>query len=175
MACGERREITERYLTVCWASIFPYPCHKTRTRTVYCYDFSSMRSKCFGFYEVHHGCCDGREYRWTSRCFGWFTAYFFNVRVCVSSRLTDRGKCGTSIPPGGEIPYGHELLGGVAASERDPDGEVTESHATIYMKGVCWPCVVVKASILVLAAYGLWELVGGFILGGSAGFFSALS
>lgn len=104
----QEQRITERYWTWCkgWLGI-PYPCRKTRTVTKVCYTFSVVHTKCYGVYEVLWGCENGREYRWTGGCFGYFDAYLPGpITRCFDSYLTDKGSCseGNSIPPGGQIP-----------------------------------------------------------------------
>ena len=90
----EKREVTERYWSVCWAWIFPYPCRKTRTVTKFCCEFQIVHERCFIFRAVIWGCCDGKEYRWTRGCFGWFNAFHPGpITVCFNALPDDRGPC----------------------------------------------------------------------------------
>jgi len=100
--------VNETYWAVCWKWIFPYPCKKTRTVTKWCYDFSVVHETCRVFSATLYGCERGREYKWTSGCFGWFDAYYTNKHLCFSKPLDDTGSCqeGYSIPRGGTIPAG---------------------------------------------------------------------
>lgn len=101
-------QVTERYWTVCWAWIFPYPCRKTRTVWKWCYNFSAVHESCYAFGSHFYGCENGIEYSWWNWCFGWFDAYYTGMRICFSNRLEEGGPCGEgeSIPPGGVIPPG---------------------------------------------------------------------
>ena len=147
MACGSAEEVLERYWAIChkdfnypcgikwckkWGIPYPcglkyckgslpYPCRKTRRKTKYCYDFSVVHESCKVFYAKLYGCCDGKEYEWSSACFGWFGSYHTNKRICFDNPPKEVGKCkeGNSLPPGGEIPGGPIDPGSVAPHPND--------------------------------------------------------
>ena len=109
MVCGVETKIVERYWTFCskkiWFVTIRYPCRKTHEVTKYCYEFSVVHENCKVFYSRLWGCCDGKEFKWTRACFGWFDVYFTNKHLCFYERLESTGGCteGGSLPPGGEI------------------------------------------------------------------------
>jgi hypothetical protein len=72
----------------------------------YCYDFSVVHETCRVGQATNWGCQNGREYKWTAGCLGWFEAYHSGRRLCFKSRLTDAGACseGNSLPRGGQVP-----------------------------------------------------------------------
>ena len=155
MACGEKRDVVERYWATCyydtsvwcgfdWCSwhgfpypcgnnycdvSIPYPCRKSRTVVKYCYDFSSFSNNCYGFYETHSGCCDGKEYDWSDGCFGYFTGVFQSGTRCFDEPLKDNGSCreGSSIPRGGTIPGGVLEPGSVSPRTHENPLTVKES------------------------------------------------
>jgi hypothetical protein len=84
-----------------------YPCRKWFPTKELCYDFTSVREDCWGFYGRLIGCCDGREYKITRMCFGYLSGvYHTSKKVCGFEVLDDSGPCteGQSIPPGGNLP-----------------------------------------------------------------------
>lgn len=86
----------ERYWTVCWKWIFPYPCRKTRTVTRWCYDFSWVREQRFLFACRVEGCEYGRLYRWWAFCFGLVgTEHYGRMRLCFKSKRAQVGTCAT--------------------------------------------------------------------------------
>lgn len=123
--CGVKTEVTERYWSICykkvWFASVPYPCRKTREVTKYCYEFSVVHENCKAFYSRLWGCCDGKEFKWSKPCFGWFDAYFTNKYICFSKPLKSIGECseGGSLPPGGLIPGGPIAPGDVAPNPID--------------------------------------------------------
>jgi hypothetical protein len=152
MPCAYERDSLESYLGIChadftypcgikWCSIkvwririwyvcgilmcsgsIPYPCIKWRKVTKSCYDFSWTGSTCWGLYEKHYGCCDGKEYRWTDWCLGFSISdgkvrpgvtgdYAPTVTVCFDEDPEELGACrtGSSIPNDTIIPSGFQL------------------------------------------------------------------
>lgn len=99
-----------------WCTVsIPYPCRKYRRVTKYCYRFSSVKDDCKVVVETHYGCEDGKEYKWTDGCLGWFTYYRSGVQVCFDEPLKDLGPCrgGYSLPHG-DVPHDPQWQDGVA-------------------------------------------------------------
>lgn len=123
--CGLKVETNERYWSICYKKVsfvsIPYPCRKTREVTKYCYEFSVVHEKCTVAYSRLWGCCNGREYKWSKVCFGWFDAYFFEKYLCFSEPLESIGECkeGASLPYGGLAPGGPIDPGDVAPNPID--------------------------------------------------------
>jgi hypothetical protein len=131
-AMPRQKTVTEAYLGICkltvsipcikwckalifwypcgikWCEIkIPYFCQKTRTVTKWCYDFQSIGRHCYVFVQRNYGCEHGKEYDWTTACFGWFDAYIPGpASECFDEPLESTGSCREtySIPPGGEYP-----------------------------------------------------------------------
>ena len=198
---GYATEVTESYWTVCykdvsvpcgikwcsgwlgipypcgtkWCTVsVPYPCKKYRTVTKYCYSFSSVKDKCWGVYETHYGCENGHEYKWTDKCFGWFTAYRSFVQICFDDPLEDLGPCrgGYSLPHG-DVPHDPQLQDGVAIGgvQQQPlqsvDGDQAQTSAEtrpesakfappMHVREFCLTCFVGKIIIAIAALYGLY-------------------
>lgn len=88
----------QRQVTVCKRQWYcAWLCKKCKTETRWCYDFSSIHTSCRVFVETLHGCEQGREYKWTAGCFGWFTACLGGRTRCFANRLDDRGRCDKSL------------------------------------------------------------------------------
>ena len=93
------------------AGRIPYPCRITVGTKKKCYDFSLVHENCKTVFSLNYGCCDGKEYRWTGKCLGWFDAYHRNKKVCFDDEPEEIGDCteGNSIPPGGNLPPGPDI------------------------------------------------------------------
>ena len=75
--------------------------------TNHCYEFSVIHENCSVAQAVNWGCENGREYRWTASCVGWFDVYHPGpIQKCFDKPLEDKGSCSEtrSLPPGGGIP-----------------------------------------------------------------------
>jgi hypothetical protein len=73
----------------------------------FCYTFRVIHETCHVGRATNWGCQQGREYKWTAGCVGWFDVYHPGPKTkCFKSRLTDAGACSEtkSLPPGGQIP-----------------------------------------------------------------------
>jgi hypothetical protein len=70
MACtGREVTVQRRYWTWCRAGIVPYPCRKSRTVTVYEYDFTPTRTRVTWPLRCQwEGCCGGSRYTWSYWC-----------------------------------------------------------------------------------------------------------
>ena len=199
---GYRTDITEGYWTLCygdvsipcglnwcsgllgipypcgikWCTItVPYPCIKYRVVSKYCYTFTSVKDDCKVFLETHYGCEDGREYKWTDGCFGWFTQYRSGVHVCFDEPLEDLGPCrgGYSLPHG-DVPQNAQWQEGVAVggfivapfySEQGREGRTRKMGSVktvndqfappMHIRKFCAPCLVGRIIIVAAAFFGL--------------------
>lgn len=90
----EWEEWEERYWTICWKSIFPYPCRKIRTVRKWCCLFSWVKESRWGIYCFVEGCANGQRYEWSGFCFNVFgTEYFYNKQICFDSEKIPSGPC----------------------------------------------------------------------------------
>ena len=97
-----QKQVTERYWSVCWAWIFPYPCRKTRTVTKWCYLFSIWKQTNYLFIARHTACEGDMEYSWWGGGFGTGTIVHIPQEKCFKSKLD--GKKGCSLE-GIQVPY----------------------------------------------------------------------
>jgi len=102
-------ETTQRYWTVCWAWIIPYPCRKTRK--VYCCT-GILKTRCYLFFGEKWFCCDRKQHHWWSGCFGIGSWIQSNARVCKKSRPGESDGCPDTVgeaPPGSDS-YSYNAL-----------------------------------------------------------------
>jgi hypothetical protein len=97
---GERREIVERYWSVCWWYLVPYPCRKTRVVTKWCYDFAFIVVSNRGIFTDYWGCefstrYEWRDWHWIPVGFDDSTLYF--VTSCFDNALEDQGPCSPAL------------------------------------------------------------------------------
>lgn len=179
MACGEAVQVIDRYWSVCWAWIIPYPCRKARKKTKYCYDFSVVHQSCSVFYEKLHGCCGGQEYEWSAACFGWVSSYLSDVRQCFNAPLTPKGPCteGGSLPPGGTAPGGPIDPGSVAPhpTSRTSGNSLQITQFLSGKLGVCRRCMAIGLMLaisswltLMFQVTGNWAIYRWMIIGASS-------
>lgn len=95
----EKREVNERYWSVCYKWKVPYPCRKTRLVTKWCYDFSFVVISKRGIYTNNWGCEFNNRYKWRDWHivpvgFGDSTVYF--VEMCFKSQRDSDGVCSSA-------------------------------------------------------------------------------
>lgn len=153
----------------------PYPCLKKTLVDAWCYDFSSIGKTCYLVGEVHYGCCEGREYRWTDWCLG---AGYGNTgvspivggsegrhRVCLEDPPKEIGPCseGKSIPRGGEAPGGYLDPGSV--TPQPGAGGTLGASSVRYSKvgtpvgsklGRCTRCIRLSLAATAVSWISLW-------------------
>jgi hypothetical protein len=62
-----------------------------------CYTFSSVGEICLGVQATLWGCSEGREYKWSERCFGKLDVIHDGPIVrCFAEPLQDSGECSSN-------------------------------------------------------------------------------
>jgi hypothetical protein len=120
-----QQQVTERYWSVCWKWIVPYPCRKTRTVTKWCYDFSYLTVDYHYVYTNYVGCELNRLYSWRQWELNFsgdvFTLYF--VTRCFDNQKTSSGACSPELIARLQAMLASEQREAVQASRETPTAE----------------------------------------------------
>lgn len=129
-----------------------YPCRKAFPVPMYCYDVAQYHKNCTVVYGKVYICCEGKEYEWTERCFGWhddWRLYTTPTTKCTYEKLKEHGSClegmNHSLPPGGTVPVGGDpnspLSGGRVLHKLDDSWNITCAKCNAPIRtSSCYSC-----------------------------------